>query len=82
MRRSWAKVNKAFGQVLRSHREECGLSQEALALGAGTDRTFIWRLEKGRTQPSLALVIELAKVLEIDPAKLVTATVAGISGKG
>lgn len=75
MRRKWGKVSKAFGVVLRKHRERRGLTQEELGFRASADRTFIWRLEQGRTQPSLALVIELAKVLDVDASELVGQTV-------
>lgn len=78
MRRGANKVAKAFGAVLRAQREQCGLTQERLALDSSTDRTFIWRLEKGLTQPSLAIVISLANVMKVDPAELVNKTVAGL----
>ena len=79
MRRRANKVSQAFGAVLRAQREQCGLTQEQLALEASADRTFIWRLEHGRTQPSLALLISLAEVMKVDPAVLVTRTVAHLS---
>ena len=79
MRRRANKVSQAFGAVLRAQREQCGLTQEKLALDSSTDRTFIWRLEHGRTQPSLALLISLAEVMKVDPAELVTKTVSRLS---
>jgi transcriptional regulator with XRE-family HTH domain len=79
MRRRANKVSQAFGAVLRSYREQAGLTQEQLALDASADRTFIWRLENGRTQPSLALLISLAEVMQVDPAELVSKTVSRLS---
>ena len=64
-------VAVAFGSVLRESRTKADLSQEALALEAGVDRTFISLLERGLRQPSLDTVFRLADVLKVAPATLV-----------
>lgn len=61
----------AFGQVLRSARSDKNISQEELAFNAGLDRTFISLLERGRRQPSLTTLIELARALGISASDLV-----------
>jgi transcriptional regulator with XRE-family HTH domain len=41
-----------------------GLSQEALAVDAGIDRTYVSRLERGLENPSVAVLEKLAIALE------------------
>lgn len=48
-----------------------GLSQEALALQAGINRTYIGTLEAGERNPSLENISRLAVVLGVDAADLV-----------
>jgi len=64
----------AFGLVLRSQRQERGMSQETLALDSNLDRTFISLLERGLRQPSLRTIIQLARSLGLAPEDLVAAT--------
>lgn len=64
----------AFGRVLRDYRARAGLSQEALALEAGIDRTFVSLLKRDKRQPTLETLFRLAKVLNISPATLVSRT--------
>ncbi len=67
-------VAVAFGRVLREMRQRKRLSQEDLALRAGLDRTYPSLLERGQRQPTLAVVLAVAEVLEISPAVLVNRT--------
>lgn len=66
------QLETAFGQLLRRYRENAELSQEALALGSGLDRTFVSALERGIRQPSLKSLFKIAKTLQISPAKIVS----------
>ena len=50
----------AFGQTVRSVRESAGVAQEALALIAEMDRSYLGRLERGEKQPSPDVVFRLA----------------------
>lgn len=43
-----------------------GLSQEALALAAGVDRTYVSQLERGIANPSLLILWRLADALKMD----------------
>lgn len=74
MRRDRARIAKAFGFALREARQRAGLSQEALALKADVDRTFVSRAERGERQPALTTVFLLAKAMGIEPFELVRAT--------
>ena len=61
----------AFGETVRSVRESAGVAQEALALIAEMDRSYLGRLELGEKQPSLDVVFRLAAALGVTPGDLV-----------
>ena len=63
-----------FGAVVRARRHAAGLSQEALAVAAGLDRTYISMLERGERTPSLGTVLLLARALGTSMTSLVSAT--------
>ncbi len=65
------RIEDAFGQVLREYREKNKISQEALALVCGLDRTFMSALERGIRQPSLKSLFKIAKALKVPPSRLV-----------
>src|SRR4051795_12326356 len=48
---------------IRRLRLERGLSQEALAVNAGIDRTYVSRLERGLENPTVAVLEKLAGAL-------------------
>lgn len=64
----------AFGETVRALREAAGVAQEALALDAGMDRSYLGKVERGERQPSLDMVFRLAAVLSVTPAELVEKT--------
>jgi transcriptional regulator with XRE-family HTH domain len=72
-------VAVAFGAILRDARDASGISQEELAEGAEVDRTYPSLLERGRRQPTLCVLLNLASALEIEPGLLVTMTVVRLS---
>ncbi len=74
------KVAAAFGEALRQARNDRKISQEALALESGLDRTYVSLLERGKRQPTLAAVFLLAKTLNADPAMLVKKTTTRLDG--
>jgi transcriptional regulator with XRE-family HTH domain len=49
---------------IRRLRVARGVSQEALAVDAGIDRTYVSRLERGLENPSVAVLAKLATALE------------------
>ena len=67
---------QAFGRVLRAARLARGLTQEALAEAAEMDRTYPSLLEHGKREPSLSVLLRLARALHCAPAALVNATLA------
>lgn len=68
------EATQIFGQVVRQARQEAGVSQEALADLAGIDRSYIGRVERGETTPSLTLIIKIAKALKISSGELMMET--------
>jgi XRE family transcriptional regulator, regulator of sulfur utilization len=72
---------RAFGAVLRHHRTEKGVSQEALAHLASMERAHIGRIERGENLPSLGIVLKLAEALGCDAGQLVAETVQVIKNE-
>jgi len=60
------QVQAIVARNLRRLRLECGLSQEALAVDAGIDRTYVSRLEKGIENPTVAVLDRIALALGAD----------------
>jgi transcriptional regulator with XRE-family HTH domain len=56
----------------REFREGKGLSQEALALEADVDRTYVSQIERGVANPSLRVLFQISAVLNISVADLLT----------
>ena len=49
-----------------------GLSQEAMALEAGIDRTYASQIERGVSNPSLRVICAVAEILGVEPADLLS----------
>ena len=64
---------KAFGAAVRAAREERGLSQESLGFECDLDRTYVSGVERGVRNPTLAVILRLARGLGVRPGDLVTA---------
>jgi transcriptional regulator with XRE-family HTH domain len=63
-------IKKIFGQRIKTLRIEQGLSQEALAIAAGIDRTYLPAIEKGKRNVSLEVIEKLAKGLQVSIIQL------------
>ncbi len=64
-------LQKIFGEVIKRLRIERKLSQEALALNADIDRTYISDIEKGERNVSMNIVFKLANALQISFSELI-----------
>jgi Predicted transcription factor, homolog of eukaryotic MBF1 len=62
---------EAFGEVVRVWRVKKGISQEALAGLASIDRSFMGRIERGETTPTLTLMLKLARALGVSATTLI-----------
>jgi len=61
----------AFGDTVRRHRKDRGLSQEQLAERAGLHRNYIQSLEHGQRNVSLVSVVALADALDVPVCALI-----------
>lgn len=52
-----------LGEEIKALRLSAGLSQEALALAAEVDRTYVSQLERGVANPSLLILHRISDVL-------------------
>ena len=59
---------------LREARIQAGLSQEALALAADVDRTYVSQIERGIGNPSIAILVRLANKLSVDVSEVLRRT--------
>jgi len=64
------KANVLVARNVRRLRVLRQLSQEALAVDAKVDRTYVSRMERGRENPSVAVLEKLADALDADIVEL------------
>jgi len=64
------RVPSGYGQWLRFHREQAGLTQRELANAAGLERMTLNALENDRHLPSQRTANVLSKVLGVTPREL------------
>jgi transcriptional regulator with XRE-family HTH domain len=55
---------------IKTRRKALGITQEALALDAGIDRTYISQIERGISNPSLLVLVKVAEILDVDVVAL------------
>lgn len=65
-----AELGSAVGEALRVCRARRGMSQSELARRAQVDRSFIWQIESGLRQPTIAVFVALARALEVPADRL------------
>lgn len=70
MNRSRRKILRLFGQNLQRERKARALTQEMLGSIAGISDKYIGELERGIKNPSIHIVVCLARVLKVDPCNL------------
>ncbi len=63
---------KAFGERIRTIRKEQGIAQEALAVLAGLDRSYMGRVERGETNISLTKIYQISDALGVNPRDFFT----------
>ncbi|MCV0438898.1 MAG: helix-turn-helix domain-containing protein [Hydrogenophaga sp.] len=64
-------VAKMLGATARARRLDNEMSQEQLADASGLERSYVGRLERGGSQPTLLALLKLAKGLDCDVSELV-----------
>ena len=58
------------GKNVRKYREKKGISQEALADLAGLHRTYITKVEQGKTNISVVNIFRIAEALDVAAKEL------------
>lgn len=64
-------LSRLFGMIVREHRRQAGLSQEALAARAKVHPTYVGLVELGKRKPSLDSAHRLARGLGTTVSRLV-----------
>jgi len=59
-----------FESTVKEHREQAGLSQEALARQLGVSRQTIVNIEKGLSEPRVLLALAIAAALGVAVGEL------------
>jgi transcriptional regulator with XRE-family HTH domain len=65
------RPEKALGSLIHEKRIANGWSQEDLAAASDIDRTYVSLLERYQRDPSLSIVIQIARALNIPPGEFV-----------
>lgn len=65
-----ASTQEEFGIRVRELRERTGLSQERFADAVRVGRSHMGKIENGRANPSLKIIVKIAKGLDISLARL------------
>jgi len=60
------KLCQDLAKQIKAARQKADLSQEALALMAAVDRTYVSQLERGVANPSLQILYRLAQTLGLE----------------
>ncbi|MGP8288748.1 helix-turn-helix domain-containing protein [Vreelandella zhanjiangensis] len=68
-----SELATTLGRNIREKREKKGYSQDAFALAAGIDRSYIGRVERGEVNITVEKLYEIATVLQCEPASLLPA---------
>lgn len=70
MDRGFDDLREQLANAIRTERAKARLSQEALALAAEVDRTYVSQLERGIANPSLLILYRIATILQTTVPKL------------
>ena len=65
-----------FGKQLQRLRTNGGLTQEQLAVKAGLVRIYVTKLEQGEHDPTLSMLVRLAKALRVSVTELLGESVS------
>lgn len=60
-----------LGRILKETRQAAGLTQEALALAAGVDRSYVSQLERDIKSPTIQMLFRLCESLKVRPSTVI-----------
>lgn len=66
-----AREKQSLGSNIRDERLRRGISQRRLALMTGTSRSYLWKMEAGRADVGLDVLIRIARALDVPVRDLV-----------
>ena len=69
-------VAKNLGEVLKTHRMRCQMTQEFVAEALGVSRQSVSKWETGASDPNTSNLIALAKLYDVSPEELLRCVVA------
>lgn len=69
-RQEKAVVRQSLGEVIKSHRTRCGMTQELVAERLGVSRQAVSKWESGASEPSTSNLLALADLFGISPEEL------------
>jgi transcriptional regulator with XRE-family HTH domain len=72
---------RQLGQVIRTHRQQTGLSQERFGFSIGVHRTYMGHLERGTANPTVKILHLVAQGLGISVSDLFTAALSEQCGE-
>jgi transcriptional regulator with XRE-family HTH domain len=64
------EIRRRLGRNVNKLRKERGWSQESLAFESGLHRTYISGIERGVRNPTVVIIDQLAKALQVRASKL------------
>ena len=70
-------MRKLVGRNVRAARVDCGMTQERLADVSGFSQQYISDLERGRRNPTIVSLYELAQALSVTPIELLKLDLRG-----
>ncbi|AZC00596.1 helix-turn-helix domain-containing protein [Acinetobacter baumannii] len=65
-----SELSNVIGQLIRNRRTQRSITQEALALQCGIDRSYMGRIERGEVNLTVEKLYEIASALEINAKEL------------
>ena len=69
-RREKAETRRTLGEVLKTHRMRCQMTQEFVAESLGVSRQAVSKWERGAADPSTSNLLALAKLFEVPAEEL------------
>ena len=63
-------IYRSFGRALREARQRRRMTQAQLAEAAKTHRNYVGAAERGELNPTLRLIVKLARGLQMQPSEL------------
>lgn len=64
------EVSRSLGEVLKSHRMRCGMTQELVAQRVGVSRQAVSKWETGLSEPSTSNLLALADLFGVSAEEL------------